>query len=236
MTGAFPNFPMMSFRSCLDQIKSAMPVAPFVLQIGAMDGVRFDLLYPVLSAGGWRGLLIEPMPDMFALLQQNYAAHPQFALVNCAVSDHEGTLALYRVDPALVESGQVRENMLGMTSAFPERAMLRDAELNKNLLGVAMDQVQRVDVPCRTLPALLQQNNVGYINVVVIDTEGADWLIASQLDLVKHRPTFVCLEFFHLPAQELNDCCAHFFRHGYKAAVCEEDNENLIFYMTACTA
>lgn len=40
------------------------------LQVGAMDGKRFDPVYAFAKHYAWRGLVLEPLPDLFALLAE----------------------------------------------------------------------------------------------------------------------------------------------------------------------
>ena len=46
--------------------------APFFVQIGAMDGKRFDPIYEHAVKNKWRGIAVEPMADMCAELRINY--------------------------------------------------------------------------------------------------------------------------------------------------------------------
>src|SRR5271168_5191347 len=54
----------------------------FVLQVGANDGKRHDALSPFLQEFQWRGLLLEPLPDIFADLRRNYVGRDNVNLVN----------------------------------------------------------------------------------------------------------------------------------------------------------
>lgn len=92
------SVPTASFHQLAAAVKSLV-AEPFALQIGAMDGVKFDLLNPHLTKGGWSGLLVEPIADMFEILKATYKDQPQLKLENCAVSDCNGTLTLKRVAP-----------------------------------------------------------------------------------------------------------------------------------------
>ncbi len=225
------NFPTASFHECADIIKRIMPVPPFVVQIGAMDGVRFDLLHPHLIEGGWRGVLAEPLPDMFERLRETYAEHPELTLANCAIADYDGTLTLERIKPEIVASGLIREEALGMASAFKDDRFRKEIIASGHYPDAANDYVESVDVACLTLPHFLEQHGITEIHVMMIDTEGADWMIARQLDLDRFRPSLVCLEYHHLSGDDMRDCCAKFLKHGYQFALCQEDNENLLFYL-----
>src|SRR5437762_11064199 len=68
----------------------------FFVQIGANDGIRVDPLRPSVLRHRLRGLFIEPLPDLFERLVDNYAGHMGLLFENCAISDHDGTQRMYR--------------------------------------------------------------------------------------------------------------------------------------------
>lgn len=196
-----------------------------------MDGVSFDLLHQHLKTGQWQGLLVEPVPEMFTRLCENYANCPSLRAVNCAVADYDGTLSLYQVDPAFVENGLLPPEALGATSAYPDKGTLALLPPDENRQHhIPTRFLRKIDVPCVRLPNLLQQENVSSIDCIMIDAEGADWMIARQLDLTRYQPSLICLEFTNLRADELAECLQHFIQSGYSYALCEEDRQNLLFY------
>ncbi len=58
-----------------------------VLQIGANDGVVNDPLREHILVSNWRCLLVEPVPYLYARLQQNYRKLDRVECLNVAVSD-----------------------------------------------------------------------------------------------------------------------------------------------------
>src|SRR5258705_8601708 len=76
---------------------------PVLVQIGANDGVRGDPIRHLILRHGLTGLLVEPLPDLFAHLQANYAGQQGLKFEQCAVGESDGQVPLYRVrpDPAL---------------------------------------------------------------------------------------------------------------------------------------
>lgn len=225
-----PDFAKRSFHELADKVShSCSGRQPFALQIGAMDGVRFDLLHPHLSKGGWDGILIEPVPDMFAKLQETYAAHQRLKLVNCAVAEHDGTLTLRRVAPQAVEAGLIPAEALGVSTMYKDRGVLGHPAFAKGFPEVADKYVVQLETACRRLSGILGELMTIDIDLVMIDTEGADWMIAQQLDLDLYNPKLVCLEYDSLTEGELGACCRHFLTYGYEPALCAEDEQNLLF-------
>src|SRR5687767_667926 len=48
----------------------------FFVQIGANDGRRGDPVFQFIRQYRWRGLLLEPQPDVFRVLVRNYEDEP----------------------------------------------------------------------------------------------------------------------------------------------------------------
>jgi FkbM family methyltransferase len=212
----------------VEKIKNSV-ASPFVLQIGAMDGVYYDMLNPHLVAGGWRGILIEPLADMFAALQKTYAAQPDLTLLNCAVSDHEGSLTLRRINPQAVADGFLSKEALGMTTGFTDRGFpARD-----NYQELYAPHMIEVQLPCYPLQNILDAQKVEKIDVVVIDAEGADWLIARQINFARYKTRFLCIEYSSLKPDEVQHCYDLMRSMGYDMALCQEDLENMLFYKEA---
>ncbi len=219
------NLPVASFHELVGKIKDRTP-SPFVLQIGAMDGVFFDLLNQHLTQGGWRGILIEPLPDMFAALQRTYANQCGLDLVNCAIADYDGMIDLHRIDPKAVEENGLPKGLLGMTTSFSDRGFTARADFADKLAAHTLT----IKAPCRRLQGVLDERNVDKIDIVVIDTEGADWQIAKQIDFAHYKPRVFCMEFSHLPGEEIAQSCHFLSQRGYAIALCKEDPENILFY------
>ena len=110
-------------ESVLGLLRQRQP-APFVLQIGAMDGVRFDPLFPIVTAGGWRGLIVEPLPDLYRRLVDNHRGHSGFEFVNVAVTEAKGVRPIYRVDPEAIRDGRTPDWAVGISSFFNDRNSL----------------------------------------------------------------------------------------------------------------
>ena len=71
------------------------------IQVGANDGVFGDPLRKYIIEFEWRGLLVEPQPDIFNKLQSNYAdVGTGVHFENSAVSNVAGQVTMYRARPS----------------------------------------------------------------------------------------------------------------------------------------
>jgi FkbM family methyltransferase len=131
--------------------------------IGARKGENFGHLAQL----GYSGIIAcEPEPGSYAELVQRFGhwqmiedddfpegTTPWASLMNCAVSDHEGTVELAEVPMAISKGEWVTPGTDGMEWSLPDWG---EAKLHA--------------VPCTTLDALA--DNAGDPDLVVIDTEG----------------------------------------------------------------
>jgi FkbM family methyltransferase len=202
-------------ETLIELLLAATP-QPFALQIGAMDGVRFDPIHSWLSRGGWKALLVEPLPDLFAALVRNYRDVPGLAFANVAIADHVGTLTLNRVDPEAIRSGAAPEWSVGASSVFDDRNSMGGVKISEADWARIRPHVRKETVACTTLAALLATECVERIDLLQIDTEGYDYQVLRQLDFGRFRPAIVHLEHYLLPPAE-QACCA-VPRNGYVLA------------------
>lgn len=66
------------------------------LQVGGYDGVSFDPLRAHILGGDLSGLIVEPLPDQYAKLQQLYGKSQRIKIENCAIAESEGERVLWR--------------------------------------------------------------------------------------------------------------------------------------------
>ena len=185
----------------------------FVLQIGANDGVENDLIHGALIKNRWAALLIEPQPEFVERLRETYVSRQSISYMCCAVAEHNGTIDLYRIPPELIFQGKVKPWIGGCASLYLDRGPFSkgDAKWNE-LLNVALTAIP---VKCLTLPDLINQNNISRIDMLVIDTEGGDWMVLRQLDMTKFLPRIIIYEFSHLSNDERLESVTHLNRNGY---------------------
>ena len=181
---------------------------PFILQIGAMDGHSGDPVHPFLMRYDWPALLVEPVAEYFERLCETYRDRSQVRLANVAVAGHDGTVDLYRVDPAAIESGAVPGWGRGAASLYPDRTALHWDHIRPH--------VGRESVDCLTLNSLIERYDVAQIDVLHIDAEGHDYAILRQLDFNRYRPAMINLEIVNLPEEEQEACKALLRGEGYR--------------------
>lgn len=163
----------------------------FFLQIGVMDGVSFDGMFPYIRQFGWDGILVEPLPDMIAKARMHYQGHSgQLFFENVAISEQVESRAIYRIPEEVVQQAGLPDWTLGIASLrpghFQQLAPYMRAEM----------------VSCVPLQAVVEKYRPESIDVVLIDTEGYDYTILRQFDFSRYHPLLIKIEAVHLPAAE----------------------------------
>jgi FkbM family methyltransferase len=165
------------------------------IQVGANDGVQYDPLRPSVVRYGLRGLLIEPLPDLFEALVKNYADQPRLMFENCAIADTDGQRRMYRVRP----DAPLPHAVHGLASF--DRQNLSAAR--QGVPGLD-SYVESVTVPARTLASLVKKHAITHLSLLMIDTEGYDAKIVEAALTAGLHPGLIMYEHVHLsPATRL---------------------------------
>ena len=140
----------------------------------------------------WSGLLIEPNPDLAQKAKKN---RPKSVVCECACTSPEkvGPLTLY----IPVKNGQ---------------SIAAHAAVAKNIDMHNYKDHAEVRVQAGTLDHLLEKHNVGLVDLLSIDVEGAELDVLRGLDLKKHSPALILLEDKHVYLFKHR----HLKKHGYQ--------------------
>jgi FkbM family methyltransferase len=201
----------------------------FFVEIGAMDGVSFDPLYQYVIRYGWRGLLIEPLPDIFEQLRRNYDGRPGLSFENVAIADESGTRMMYRVNPDAIEQGVVPGWAKGISSFFNDRNALGGLRVPTETFEQMRPYITKQAVVCDTLPRVLERHGVQKLDVLVMDVEGYDFHVLRQLDFGRFLPHMIMMEWYNLPPAEKKLTLQLLKKQGYRTAQVREGCvENLV--------
>jgi len=175
------------------------------VQVGANDGVFVDPLREYIISCGWQGVLIEPQPEVFKILVDNYAQFSdRLKFENVAISPNSH-LKLY-LPP---------KNLADGDSSHAYSVVSSDASVLARQIGVPEDQLRSVEVPGTTLDALLEQHGIREFDLLQIDAEGYDWEVLQTLTLGKAGPTLIQFETGHLDRNTLTTVAEYLNEAGY---------------------
>lgn len=159
-----------------------------IVQVGACDGVTNDPIWHALTRPSNRAILIEPNPLAFARLKAAYVDNPNITCIQAAIGQQDGEAYLYRVKLS-GSSDASADQSLQISSFYKEH-------LEKH--GRKGDDIERITVPCRTLPSLLSEFGVKKVDLLQIDAEGFDAAVVRMAMEMPAKPNCINFEHIHL--------------------------------------
>lgn len=185
-----PN-PNDDFNYHVAQLNAKLGGELFFVEIGAMDGVGHDDLHPhIVNNPGWRGVLVEPLPDMFAKLKANYAARENLQFENVAITNTNGVDQITRIPEAKVNH-EAPEWADGISTLKPDIHIISNYDYLK---PHAVTQT----IQTMNFATLVDKHHITGIDLLQIDTEGYDKEIFDQVWAAGFRPSLIKIEVNYL--------------------------------------
>jgi FkbM family methyltransferase len=181
----------------------------FFVQIGAYDGLKSDPIQASVRKRHWRGILVEPQPDAFEKLKQNYRSIPNLIFVNAAIGASDGALPLYKLRDEFAHLFHDDHRTL---SSFDRRHVLKHLTKGVDTAGV----LETLEVPCLTLSSLFARYAVQTVDLLQIDAEGYDYEILKTVDFCKTKPRIIRFEHAHLDCNEKGECIKLLISQNYR--------------------
>lgn len=151
------------------------------IEAGANDGLAQSNTYWFERFRGWRGLLIEAVPEKAAACRRN---RPKATVIQSA----------------LVASDAVKSVRINTADlmAYVEGGFSDPAQENIHL-GYAKEHydpatIAQIEVPARTLSSILDEQRMNRIDLFSLDVEGFEAEVLKGLDLSRHRPRYILVE------------------------------------------
>ncbi len=138
----------------------------FYVEVGANDPKMLSQTW-LLEKVGWRGILVEPLPDNAELLRR---ARPNSVVYPVAVS-------------SLDQVGEADFHVAGDRSA-----------LVPNLKNHKVEYSSQIRIKVVTMDSILEEVRPERIDFLSIDTEGNELNVLKGFDLEKHRPSLMLIE------------------------------------------
>jgi len=124
---------------------------------------------------GWRGINIEPHPEMFDKIVKN---RPEDTNLNIGIATQEGALTFYKLDVPAETAGSTFDREIAM--ALKEKGYTISAEIT---------------MPVFPLAKILENNlKAPKIDFMSVDTEGFDLEVLKSNDWQRFRPTILVVE------------------------------------------
>jgi FkbM family methyltransferase len=184
----------------------------FFVQVGSNDGTHGDpISHFIRHEPRWRGIFVEPVPDIFKRLKAHYGNAPRFAYENVLVGDSSAPRKFYYVSEHAKQAlGDAAPYWYDQLGSFDRQHIV------KHLDGLLEPYIIEVELPCLPLMALLERNAVHQLDLLHIDTEGFDYEVLKQLDFSRFRPAVVLYEHKHLSAATRAEAETLLLAQGYQ--------------------
>lgn len=183
-----------------------------ILQVGANDGVLKDPVRDTIVRLGLPGLLVEPLPDVFARLKENYSGQSQVQFANVGVSDEPGEAEIFRIDP---DASDLPGWVQGIAS-FDKAVLLKHATAKDVDTARFVASIQSVRVPVLTMTQLLDRYpNMRNLLALQIDTEGHDYNVLRAAVAADCLPPIINFEHKHLCYETQLKCRELLAERGY---------------------
>ncbi len=161
--------------------------AGFFVEAGGYDGYTQSNTYFLERFRGWRGVIVEPVPELY---RECVVERPRSRVFNCAL--------VAAGDPA--ETVSVRYGGLMSLVSGSGGLPVGEEEHAESGMQFGWDESYMVDVPARTLSAVLDEAGApGEIDFLSLDVEGYEASVLRGLDFERHSPALVLVE-MHDPA------------------------------------
>lgn len=211
-------YPITKFKLAIEALIRENKCIKFI-QIGANDGIRFDDLYFIVTSHRWQGIVIEPLPNIYARLVTNYQDYKDIIPINIAIHPSSKFASIYYVDNKSL-------------SEYPDW-VTGIASMNKEHLfhsGIADEDISEQIVECISLMDVVEKYDFYNTDVLQIDTEGFDFEIIKTIDFKKLKPRLIKFEWMNLSASDQKSVSNMLVQHGYKTFI-EKDGSDCIAWL-----
>ena len=158
-----------------------------VVQIGANDGKRFDVLNVFIKKYSPKAILVEPIKENFIDLELNYKGQNNIFFENSAISVNNEINFLFKVTEKKLNLYD--EHIKGITS-FDKSHLLKH--------GVSKFHIKKEKVSSISFVELIKKYSINNLDLLMIDAEGYDGDIAIDfLSNSSLRPIIV-FEYLHI--------------------------------------
>ena len=158
-----------------------------IIQIGANDGQRFDILGNFIKKYLPFVIFLEPIESHFNELKKNYSKNKNLIFENLAISVNDEINQLYKVKDDKLK--YYDEYVMGITS-FNKEHLIKH--------GIKKNHIIKVDVQSITIKNLLKKHSIKNLDLIMIDTEGYDGhIVIDFLKNIQLRPIII-FEYIHI--------------------------------------
>lgn len=160
---------------------AALAGGGFFVEAGANDGITQSNTFLLERDHGWRGLLVEPIPELARRCRRN---RPRCIVENAALV------------PAGFAEKTVEMTYCNLMSQVTGAMKSPEQEAEHIRRGRECQKLEtyRVRVPARTLSAMLDAHGIARVDVLSLDVEGFELSALQGIDFARHAPRWMLIE------------------------------------------
>lgn len=155
----------------------------FFIEAGANDGYRQSNTYYLEKKHGWRGVLVEAIPEFFSRCKK---IRKRSRVYHCALADRD------------YAGKTVEMHFCGLMSVVNGARKTPHAQAEHIADGLRvqnLDKTYRAEVPARTLESILDElPHPVSIDFFSLDVEGFEASVLRGMNLKKYRPRYILVE------------------------------------------
>lgn len=153
----------------------------FFIEAGANDGINQSNTYYFEKYMGWKGILIEPIPELAEKCRKN---RPKSIVEN------------YALVPFNYKKKSIKIELLNLMSFVEGALHSKEEEINhiKNACNIQNIQPSSLEVPVITLTEILDKHNVKEIDFFSLDVEGFELSVLKGLNFIRYKPKYILIE------------------------------------------
>lgn len=157
------------------------------VEAGAYDGIQQSNTYYFARLKGWRGVLIEPLPQLARRCQQR---RKESIVISCVLGAPEDSGRTVRLRHA---------GLMTMVCGALADDATEHARADAGLKGQGLPPLEQfVEAPVRTLTDVLAESGTPPdFDLLSLDVEGAEVAALRGLDLHRFLPRAICVEVRH---------------------------------------
>lgn len=199
-----------SLSDFLSQYSKSKPGNFTVVQIGANDGITHDPIHKFIKRDEWKGVLLEPQPDVYhEFLTKIYAKNKGIHPLCAAIGEKDGTQPIYKVGFSSMRwaTGLASFSKEKIAQAFEDGIVASNCR--RFGIEIPTDKSQWIsheDVQVIAPATLIQTYNLQHIDLLQIDAEGYDLEVIRIFDIPKTRPQAIIFENVGLNAADYAAC------------------------------
>lgn len=197
------------------------------LQVGANDGFINDPLHIFIKRDNWKGVLLEPLPDVYnEFLVRLHRKRPGIKAINAALDQEDGTRPLYKLSISMERwaTGLSSFNKEVLVKKLSDGSMTRNMRRQGITLPDNKDDCITSDEVATISPETLLKNFDGEtLDLLAIDTEGFDYEILKMLDLNRISPEVIIYEEVVFDEKTAKECRDYLKSHGYSCQSIKRD-------------